>query len=46
MVKDLRTGVDTSNIQQVMDGDLNRFIHSWLRAGCPKSRNKEIKIED
>lgn len=46
MVKDLRTGVDTSNIQQVMDGDLNRFIHSWLRAGCPTSRNKEIKIED
>jgi peptide chain release factor 2 len=46
MVKDLRTGVDTSNIQQVMDGDLNRFIHSWLRAGCPTSRNKDIKIED
>ena len=46
MVKDLRTGVETSNIQQVMDGELNRFIHSWLRAGCPTSRNKEIKIED
>ena len=46
MVKDLRTGVDTSNIQQVMDGDLNRFIHSWLRAGSPRSRNKDIKIED
>ena len=46
MVKDLRTGVETSNIQQVMDGDLNRFIHSWLRAGCPKTRNKDIKIED
>lgn len=46
MVKDLRTGVDTSNIQQVMDGDLNRFIHAWLRAGCPLKRNKDIKIED
>lgn len=46
MVKDLRTGVDTSNIQQVMDGDLNRFIHSWLRAGCPLKRNKDIKVED
>jgi peptide chain release factor 2 len=46
MVKDLRTGVDTSGVQQVMDGDINRFIHSWLRAGCPKSRNKDIKIED
>jgi peptide chain release factor 2 len=46
MVKDLRTGVDTSNVQGVMDGDLNRFIHSWLRAGCPTSRNKDIQIED
>lgn len=46
MVKDLRTGVETSNIQQVMDGELNRFIHSWLRAGCPTKRNKEIKIDD
>jgi peptide chain release factor 2 len=46
MVKDLRTGVDTSGVQAVMDGDLNRFIHAWLRAGCPKHRNKDIKIED
>lgn len=46
MVKDLRTGVDTSNIQQVMDGDLDRFIYAWLRAGCPTSRNKDIKVED
>lgn len=46
MVKDLRTGVDTSNVQAVMDGDLKRFIHSWLRAGCPKHRNKDIKVED
>lgn len=46
MVKDLRTGVDTSNIQDVMDGDINRFIHAWLRAGCPVRRNKDIQIED
>jgi peptide chain release factor 2 len=46
MVKDLRTGVDTSDIQGVMDGDINRFIHNWLRAGCPTSRNKDIKMED
>lgn len=46
MVKDLRTGTDTSDIQGVMDGDINRFIHSWLRAGCPTSRNKDIKMED
>ncbi|MCZ6673235.1 MAG: peptide chain release factor 2 [Verrucomicrobia bacterium] len=46
MVKDLRTGVETSDIQGVMDGDINRFVHSWLRAGCPTSRNKDIKMED
>ena len=46
MVKDLRTGTETSNIQGVMDGDLDRFIHAWLRAGCPTSRNKDIQIED
>jgi peptide chain release factor 2 len=46
MVKDLRTGAETSNVQQVMDGDLNRFIHAWLRAGCPTTRNKDIKMDD
>ena len=46
MVKDLRTGSETGNIQAVMDGDLNRFIHAWLRAGCPLSRNKDIKVDD
>lgn len=46
MVKDLRTGVETGNIQAVMDGDLDRFIHGWLRAGCPKQRNKNIQVED
>ncbi len=46
MVKDLRTGAETSNVQGVMDGDLNPFIHAWLRAGCPRTRNKDIKIDD
>ena len=46
MVKDLRTGVDTSDIQGVMDGDINRFIYTWLRAGCPTSRNKDINMEE
>ncbi len=41
MVKDLRTSVDTSNIQAVMDGDIDQFVNAWLRAGCPTSRNKE-----
>ena len=31
MVKDLRTGVETSNVQAVMDGDIDCFIHGKLR---------------
>jgi len=46
MVKDLRTGVSTSDTQGVLDGDLDRFITSWLRAGSPRHRNKEIQMED
>lgn len=30
MVKDLRTGVETSNVQGVMDGDLNEFMKAYL----------------
>ncbi len=30
MVKDLRTGYETSNVQEVLDGDLNDFIKSYL----------------
>jgi len=46
MVKDLRTGVETGNIQAVMDGDIDRFVNAWLQAGFPRSRNKEIQMED
>jgi len=31
MVKDHRTGVQTGNVQEVMDGDLNAFIEAKLR---------------
>lgn len=30
MVKDLRTGVETSNVQAVMDGDLDEFTKAFL----------------
>ena len=30
MVKDVRTGVETSNVQAVMDGDLDEFIKAYL----------------
>ena len=32
MVKDHRTGTETSDTQGVMDGDLNKFIESYLHA--------------
>jgi len=43
MVKDLRTGVETSNVQGVMDGDLDPFVNGWLRAGCPTKRMQGVK---
>ncbi len=32
-IKDLRTGIETSNTQGVLDGDLDRFIEASLKAG-------------
>jgi len=32
-IKDLRTGVETSNTQAVLDGDLNKFIEASLKSG-------------
>ena len=32
-IKDLRTGVETRNTQGVLDGDLNQFIETSLKAG-------------
>jgi peptide chain release factor 2 len=46
MVKDLRTGMETSDVQGVMDGDLDRFVYAWLRAGQPRHRNKDIQMEE
>jgi peptide chain release factor 2 len=46
MVKDLRTGQQTSNVQAVMDGDLDPFVNAWLRAGSPTKRMAGIKDEE
>jgi peptide chain release factor 2 len=46
MVKDLRTGVETSDVQGVMDGDLDAFVNGWLRAGCPTKRMQGVKDEE
>ena len=31
LVKDTRTGVESTDLQSVMDGDLDRFIHAQLK---------------
>jgi peptide chain release factor 2 len=46
MVKDLRTGIETSDVQAVMDGDLDPFVNGWLRAGCPTKRMQGVKDEE
>ncbi|MBI5245472.1 MAG: peptide chain release factor 2 [Elusimicrobia bacterium] len=48
MVKDLRTGYETSQIQAVMDGDLDAFIHeylAWLAAGKPPRKTAAEREE-
>ena len=32
-IKDLRTGVESSNTQDVLDGNLDQFIEASLKAG-------------
>lgn len=44
MVKDLRTNVQASDVQGVMDGELDPFVNGWLRAGCPT--DKASGVED
>jgi peptide chain release factor 2 len=46
MVKDLRTGRQTSDVQGVMDGDLDPFVDAWLRGGCPTKRKPGVKDEE
>lgn len=41
MVKDLRTGEETGNVDNVLDGGLDAFISAflrWLSLGCPDRR--------
>lgn len=46
MVKDLRTGIQTSNVQAVLDGDLDDFVNGWLRAGGPTKRMASVKDDE
>src|SRR5207247_9258584 len=43
MVKDHRTGAETSNVQAVMDGDIDMFIQAKLRGEkSTKGEEKEL----
>jgi peptide chain release factor 2 len=46
MVKDLRTGEQSSDVQAVMDGALDPFVNAWLRAGCPLKRMQGVKDDE
>lgn len=44
MVKDRRTGVESGNVDHVMDGDIDLFINGylkWLSLGCPDHMSQE-----
>lgn len=40
LVKDIRTGHETSNVQAVMDGDLDEFIKSYLMENSSNKRKE------
>lgn len=46
MVKDLRTGHQTSDVQGVMNGDIDAFISAWLKAGKPRTRKQGVIDEE
>ena len=44
MVKDRRTGVESGNVDNVMDGDIDLFINGylkWLSLGCPDNMSSD-----
>ena len=44
MVKDRRTGVESGNVDNVMDGDIDIFINGylkWLSLGCPDNMTSD-----
>jgi len=46
MVKDHRTGVESGNVDSVMDGKIDLFMNGylkWLSLGCPKNMSSDIE---
>jgi peptide chain release factor 2 len=46
MVKDLRTGVSTSNTNAVLDGDLDQFMEAALAQRAFGTEPKEVEDVD
>jgi peptide chain release factor 2 len=40
LVKDVRTTVETAQVQNVLDGDIDQFIHAYLRKKTEKEHKK------
>ena len=40
LVKDVRTGVETSQVQNVLDGDIDEFIQAYLRYKAEREHKK------
>ena len=40
LVKDVRTGVETAQVQQVLDGDLDEFMQAYLRQKAEREHKK------
>ncbi|MEI6715057.1 MAG: peptide chain release factor 2 [Verrucomicrobiota bacterium] len=46
MIKDLRTGVQSSNIQDVMDGDIDAYIEGKLRGLTAKKGSSDDDLDE
>lgn len=46
LVKDLRTGEQTGNIQEVMDGEIDRFINAYLKWHATGEKSRYVSNDD